>query len=243
MRRLLFQIILLLLLLPLFSIEEQKTRFQVVAYKSSPDVNTEAFVRLAVEDATSGEIGVVDSTSGIDLSNKLNGLLSASYKTASHENEHSVFSYRVTGNKVGNYSISVAFANAFYPTGQDSTITTNRIDYSYSLKHKTHSYVDYTTHSAISFTDSGITYALNPLSASGETEKGNTSTTEDRNPLIHNWSFSITDDKEVMEVDSWVVRGIVSMLISSDDYNLATHLGEFTTTAIVTLTYNEGGSS
>ena len=234
--RLILLTILLSISLSLFATEVQKASFDVIAYKASSSESSTPFVRMAIVDALSGEVDDIDETEGLDLSSDIDTFLSQSDITTTTTTDitnRTIFSYRVTGNYPGKYTVSISFEGGFKPV---DTTSSSSVDFAYYLWHTRYGFTDYMTHQGSSYTDSsGVTYAL---TESTGTTTGNTSDST-LATLTESWTFTISDSSiSVIDFDSWISRGIISIALKKSEYAAADY-GEYRTTATVALTFDE----
>ncbi len=238
--------IMLLLIIPCsFVFSNYSTKFQIHAYKLEAENSAEQFVNLSITDAVVSDLDMINDGGTIILTDALDQLLGVVDKSTTDYTQRAAFSYRVTGNTVGTYTLKMEFDEPFYLYNNDIKDTRNRVDFRYDLGSITYSFNNYAEHKGTSFEDGNATYTLESPTSGENNFGGFESDKSDikANPLVEKWTFSITgSDAKEMTFDSWIARGVVALTISEQDYN-EVDIGTYKTNVRVTLTYSEGAGS
>lgn len=231
------------------------TDFKIKGYKQTSESSSTPFLNMYVTDAVHSTLDDIKSGSSLDITDSVSDLLGTISTTELDPYAtNSVFSYRVTGNATGKYTVTVTFGPQFWPvtyadgvytylTGDTINLDTDHMDISYALPYTSYTFNDEKSHPGTSFTEDYVTYTLTQGSG---TNKGYTNSSGSAsNDLVENWTFTAENQywygttPDVCSVDYWVAKGIIAMTISKEDYEAATYYGTYATTAKITLTYDE----
>ncbi len=231
--------------------------FQISALRTAPEDLTEPFVSMQVLNNMNSNTFELEDAQGtkppyIQLTkSQVEQLIVNEDTMSNHEDEHFaehvLFSYVITGNRVGTYTIKIEFNKPFLLTEASLPYAyTEYIDYSFSVKDFKYDFVNNDEHVGNSFTANGSTYEITSTS-NNDSIKGGFQHTENTSldslsPLYasESFSFSITGNDASsthMTIDSWRARGSVGISISGNDYDAA-DIGEYSTNVKVTLEVN-----
>lgn len=199
-------------------------RFTIKAYKIDSFSDEPPDVRVIITDALSNHLEIHEQGGEIDLSEELGSLLGTTPSIDDFES-NVIFSYRVEGNRAGNYTLGFSLSrfNVDPETASDggeTTRTNEYVDAYYELENNTLVF-------ATSETTGGT---LSPITITKKS--GGTSNSTDPVGLSVTWS---TANDGAQAMSPWIARGAVGTVISSVDLQSAKY-GVYRATVMVTLT-------
>ena len=169
-------------------------------------VGEEDYLKIVITDALYESLSIHENGATIDVSEHVEALLSNNISKAQTDTfpERVIFSYRVVGNTVGTYEISIEFfplantANSSYviPARYDL----GNLSYAFPVS-SSNSYNGSTIAKTDGFQNTGVAIVQN----SGSTE----------NKLISRWTVSSTSSS----VPEWAHRGAVAMMVDNSVYS------------------------
>lgn len=278
MRRKAFLSSIILLLLSAGIVFSATGSLDIKGYRVGPSSEAiEPFVRLSVTSATSS-LDIISAVTGtdefpgneLDLTNSMDNFLASERNLGQGVeifSQHVAFSYRVTGNIAGKYTVSISFTSPFTYVKDGSEvgdITPDTVDFSFRLGNISYSFNNNLNHPGNTFRSSDNRYGFtiqkvtntdNPPAVYGwivgddytNTTLKDTfqfvisgsisSSTPPDDPTVITAVRRPSDSRAYMTGEYWMARGVVAIGISSEDYENATN-GKYSTPVYIELRYD-----
>ena len=211
--------ILLLLLIP-FTIlsavdaEDQDLEKEATLRISGYKIGTDDYAEIVITDAITESLNVISNNGEIDITNHVYDLIgsisesdSSSANVATNSSnfrsDQVVFSYRVAGNSLGNYTLTLTLGDLKHVSA-NSTIETE-----YDLGNLSYSFLDV---SSEEITEGDSTYSIG---INGTNDKFSVPSLNGNSFIISNWKVVLNDTDSSGPCPVWIHRGAIAMTISS----------------------------
>ena len=236
MRKLLLILILLFFMMLIYAdtenqlIKETDT-YQRLVIKGYKVAKSGEGAEVAITDALTGNLDIISDKGDIDISDKVGDLRGNLSYGAGVFSEQIIFSYRVVGYELGNFTLDISATPFTLKKSDEETkiddepiVVNDYIDSRWELGNLSYSFPDFS---------SDVGYGNDKISEISTINSDQSSGSTDGITLQSKWS--VTDGNADNSVSRWIHRGAVALTIDETTY-MSAAVGNYASIVKVTLT-------